>query len=162
MRAALAQAAGEQPLAAFACTLLAVHAAASGSRVLQVGDGAVVLREASGAWRLALPPQRGEFANETVFVTSPEAGASLRVVNLPEPPAEFALMSDGVEFLAIRQATLEPHGAFFDHVFAGMREDDGAGERPDQAAWLAAFLGSPDADARTDDDRTLVIAVRSA
>ncbi len=163
VRADIEQAAATsaQPAAAFACTLLGALATPDVCHFLQVGDGAIAFRPAEGAWRLAIPPQRGEFINETSFVTAPGASAALRVVTVPEPPAALALMTDGVEFLAIRQATLEPHAAFFDHVFGGLQPGDGPGEATGHAAWLQSFLGSPEADARTDDDKTIVVARRT-
>lgn len=154
-----AAAAGD-PAEAYACTLLAASATANGAVFLQVGDGAIAYRaEPAGPWRLATRPRRGEFANETTFITAQHPGRHASVVRISGGVQAFALMSDGVEFLAIHQARLEPHGAFFGHVLAGMRA--GEGEDEAHSRWVAGFLASDAVNQRTDDDKTLVLATRA-
>ncbi len=148
------------PAEAYACTLLVACAGERGTVFLQVGDGAIAYRaEPAGPWRLATRPRRGEFANETTFITAQHPIRHASVVRISGGVQAFALMSDGVEFLAIQQARLEPHAAFFDHVMAGM----GPGEGEDEAhsRWLAGFLASDAVNRRTDDDKTLVLVTRA-
>lgn len=74
---------------AFAATLLAALVAPQRSLVVQLGDGAIVHRTiADPAWRLALAGHRGEYANETVFVTSPRAAEVVRAAVVPSPMAD--------------------------------------------------------------------------
>ena len=152
----------DDPVEAFACTLLAAVAGQSGTLFLQVGDGAIVYRaESAGPWRLATRPHRGEFANETTFITARHPGWYASVARIDGCVQAFALMTDGVEFLAIHQARGEPHVAFFDHVLDGMA-GVGQGEDAAHSVWLADFLDSEAVNCRTDDDKTLVLVTRSS
>ena len=153
----------EEPLSAYACTLLGAIVADHAAFFLQIGDGAIVYRmrdDETSNWRLALSPQRGEFANETIFVTRGDAAQRISVARITGPIAEFALMTDGIEHLAVKTATGEPHGRFFEHVFAGLRAAPGIGAATAHEAWLEAFLASPQVCARTDDDKTMVLCSR--
>ena len=122
--------------------------------VAQIGDGAVVLRCPSGL-SLAVVPERSEYLNETRFVTSPTWVTDQRT--FAGPAAGFdgvAVATDGLQLLAFDMATDTPHAPFFDPLFAFAASDTATpGE-------LAAFLASPRVNARTDDDKTLVVAVR--
>ena len=151
-------AASGDPADAYACTLLAAAAIETGAVFLQVGDGAIAYHAHGEPWRLATTPRRGEFANETIFVTAQHPLRHASVVRIAGVQA-FALMSDGVEFLAIHQARLEPHGAFFRHVLAGITP--GEGEDEAHSRWLQDFLASDAVNQRTDDDKTLVLVTRT-
>ncbi len=153
----------EEPLSAYACTMLGAIVSDHAAFFLQIGDGAIVyrMRDAEAtAWRLALSPQRGEFANETIFVTRGDAAQRISVARVAGPVAEFALMTDGIEHLAVKTATGEPHPRFFEHVFAGLRAAEFPGLASAHAAWLKTFLASPQVSARTDDDKTMVLCSR--
>jgi hypothetical protein len=155
----------DEPLSAYACTLLGAIVADQVAIFLQIGDGAIVYRMCDTeptAWRLALAPQRGEFANETVFVTRSDAALRISVARIAGPVAEFALMTDGIEHLAVKMSTGEPHAPFFQHVFTGLRAAQGNGNVAAHEAWLGTFLASPQVCARTDDDKTLVLCSRSS
>lgn len=148
-------------VASFACTLLAGVVGDHSALFLQLGDGAIALRSVEQpGWRLAAAPQRGEFANQTVFVTRQDAARHLQVIHLHETVLELAMMSDGVEFLAVKQALVKPHGPFLEHVLSGLRAAAPTGHVDQHSAWLAAFLDSAAVNARTDDDKTLVVATR--
>ena len=156
-------AASEEPFAAYACTMLGAIVADHAAFFLQIGDGAIVYRmrdSGSPAWRLALSPQRGEFANETIFVTRGDAVRRVSIARIDGPIAEFALMTDGIEELAVKTATGEPHKRFFEHVFAGLRAAPTPGPDTSHEAWLEVFLASPQVCARTDDDKTIVLCSR--
>jgi len=111
----------------------------------------------TGDWRLALSPQRGEFANEAIFVTHGDAAQPISVACITGPIAKFALMTDAVEPLAVKTATEEPHARFFEYVFAGLRAAPTPGPDTSHKAWLEAFLAAPRACARADDDKTMVL-----
>ncbi|HEU5432602.1 MAG TPA: PP2C family serine/threonine-protein phosphatase [Thermomicrobiales bacterium] len=153
----IAQAAAESelPASAFATTLLLAVAAPDGLHVAQTGDGMIVARQADGELIAATTPQNGEYANETFFLTSDD-GAPRFAATLP-PACAVALLTDGLLPLAVDLRDCRPHAPFFDPLFAfaavrgGHRGAD---------AELAAFLASDRIAARTDDDTTLVLAVR--
>lgn len=134
-----------------ATTLLVALAGPERLVVAGIGDGAVVGRFGDGLTCLA-PVVRGEYVNETVFVTSDGWWDGLRLEEAA-PPDGLALCTDGVELLAIETATGQPHLPFFDPLFAyAAGPEASSGE-------LAAFLASDRVRTRTDDDCTLVLAV---
>ena len=150
-----------EPASAFACTLLGAIVTQDSAIFVQLGDGAIVFRVAQdGPWRLAVQMQRGEFVNETVFVTRYDAARYVQLVRVNEPIYEFALMTDGVELLAIKQPGAQPHAAFFEHVIAGLRKSSEPGEACTHGRWIQAFLESDAVNQRTDDDKTLILATR--
>lgn len=150
-----------EPVSAFACTLLGALVTLDAALFVQLGDGAIVYRTVSDArWRLAARAQRGEFANETVFITRGDAVRYLQAVRVNKPICDFAMMTDGVEFLAIKQPQGEPHSTFFDHVTAGLRNIAEPGEVHAHSGWIEAFLTSNEVNKRTDDDKTLIVATR--
>jgi hypothetical protein len=143
----------------FACTLLCAVVGPDSASYLQVGDGAIVVRDP--ALRLVFAPTRGEFANQTVFVTSPHAAQHLQHMRGAATDA-LAVLSDGLECVALDLASGTPFAGFFDPFLAivgelppGDAEAEGA-----LSGELADFLGSASIDARTGDDRTLVVAMR--
>ena len=157
----IATAAGA-PASAYACTLLGALVTDGGALFVQLGDGAIVFRTApDAAWRVAARSQRGEHANETLFVTRGDAALHIQAVRITEPVHEFALLTDGVEFLSVKQPQAEPHPAFFEHVMAGLRAVPDAGPSRTHAEWINRFLHSDAVNRRTDDDKTLILATRS-
>ncbi len=155
-------AASGAPASAYACTLLGALVTAEGALFVQLGDGAIVFRTtADGPWRVAAQSQRGEHANETLFVTRGDAAQHIQAVRIAEPVHEFALLTDGVEFLSIKQPQAEPHPAFFEHVMAGLRDAPDPGQSRVHSEWINRFLHSDAVNRRTDDDKTLILATRS-
>jgi hypothetical protein len=143
-------------LRAFDTTLTCAVASARELVVGQIGDCLVVARGEDGRLFTATQPQRGEYANETFFLTGDDALERLDVHVRPAT-GELAVMSDGLVRLAINVAESTPHVPFFQPLlsFAARAEDEAAaGEQ------LAGFLASDRVCARTDDDKTLVLAVQ--
>lgn len=84
-------------MADLAATFLAVAIADDRFLVVHVGDGVIGFQE-SGALKVASAPQNDEHANETTFVTSPRAAASMRLLRgSAREISGFVLMSDGSE-----------------------------------------------------------------
>jgi len=121
----------------------------------QVGDGSVVAADGQGKILSLLRPIAGEYLNETTFLISPGALDELQFAWHGEGVARLAMLTDGLQMLALKVADGEPHAPFFEPLFRfiGMAEDEGKGQ-----ADLAAFLGSDRVQARTDDDLTLLLA----
>lgn len=145
-----------------ACTLLGAVVGPRSAAFLQVGDGAIVFAPrggAHGAFEVAFPPRRGEYANETVFASDPRADAALDFRVHPGPVEELALFSDGLQNLVLDARSNRPHGRFFEPMFTAVRHAR-AGHSPGLARALARFLASPNVRRRTDDDTSLVLASR--
>jgi len=125
----------------------------------QLGDGAVVLDDGSGGVEVLVWPQRGEYANETSFLVEAADLASLSVVAVDRPVHRVAALSDGIQMVALEYVTKSASVGFFAPMFDAM---DGA-QPGRHAAVDAAFSEMLDRRIfldRTDDDRTLVLAVR--
>ncbi len=160
-RAALEQLASADgaPLRSFATTLTCAVLSGDWLAVGQIGDGALVARLADGALLTAIIPQRGEYANEAYFLTMPEAMQYVDLWAQPCAPLGVAATTDGLLRLALQLPGYEPHPPFFAPLwaFAASIED----ESEEQAAQeLSAFLDSERVCARSDDDKTLLLAVR--
>jgi serine/threonine protein phosphatase PrpC len=86
----------------YAATLVAVCVGSDGAWLaLHLGDGGII-GEFANQVLVVSPPEKGEFANESWFVTSPDAQEHLRVYGSPFnqglcKPTGFVIFSDGVE-----------------------------------------------------------------
>ena len=139
------------PLGDLATTLLVARVGPGAVETAQVGDGAVVLRR-DGALEVPAPDDKGEYLNETCFLTSDHWRASARRASVPGVGVDgVAAMTDGLQLVAFDLATGVPHAPFFEPFLAFAR-DGGPVEQ------LETFLGSPRVGERTDDDVTLVVA----
>jgi hypothetical protein len=149
--------ADELPLRAFATTLACAVATDSWLIAGQIGDGSVVAGTETGDLFAATSPQRGEYVNETFFLTQPDALEHLEIHALAERVIALALFSDGLLRLALRLPANEPHPPFFAPLLSFLAQADGEAGASER---LAAFLASERVCARTDDDKSLVLAVR--
>jgi len=149
----LAEASGE-PLAHYGTTLIVVALAAGGVAIGHLGDGAVVAAHADGSIETLSTPHSGEFLNEVLPLTAPTALAELRLTARAASFHRVALLSDGLQQLALRLPSGEPFVPFFAPLFAavGPALDPASG-----SAQLAAFLDSERVCERTEDDKTLVV-----
>jgi hypothetical protein len=123
----------------------------------QVGDGSVVAQEAGGRLFAATRAQKGEYANETHFLTQRDAHKHLKVHTCFCPIVALAVMSDGLLRLALKLPSGDPHQPFFQPLF---RFAAAAGDSAD--GQLADFLTSERVCARSDDDKSLVLAAYTA
>ena len=102
-------------------------------------------------------PDSGEYANTTRFLTDADYPIRLRLDRLSRPVARLALLTDGLQMLAIDYATAEVHARFFAPLFGVVAA---ATDQDQASADLAGWLDSPRINARTDDDKTLFLATR--
>jgi serine/threonine protein phosphatase PrpC len=143
----------------FAATLVLLVVRDSQLLALQIGDSALVARRA-GAWEALCWPENGEFASTTYFVTD-DPEVRLRTVRLDVEHDAFALFSDGIENLALEQATLKPHARFFDPMIKPVDQSQEIGRLAKLSETLGCYLSSPAICERTDDDKTLVLLSRA-
>ena len=141
----------------FAATLVACIVSAQGTVLMLVGDGAAVFRDADG-WRVPSWPESGEYASTTYFVT--DEALRLRLVRLDTVPDAIALFSDGLERLALDFSARAPHAPFFDAMIRPVETGDAIGRNAKVSRALATWLDSEAVNARTDDDKSLILAVR--
>jgi len=150
---ALAERRGE-PLREFAATLIVVIATSEFVTAMQVGDGAAVAGDERGALFTLTSPQAGEYINETFFLGAPDSLATAQFAFRRGAIRRLALLSDGLQLLALKMPAGEPHAPFFMPLFRFVAE---CGEDGQQQ--LQSFMRSPRVADRSDDDLTLVLAV---
>ena len=144
----------------FASTLICVMTNAEETVVVHVGDGGVVAKSASsGEWQTLTWPAHGEYASTTFFVTD-DPQPIMIVERYDEPFSAIVAFTDGLERLALDFAQHKPHVKFFDGVSRPVFESDARGQDRALSMALGRYLDSSAVNARTDDDKTLMIAVR--
>jgi hypothetical protein len=154
----------------FACTLLVAVIGSDCAVFFQVGDGVIVVPaeaeevdeagNAGGAYRWVFWPDNGEYENVTFFAVEPQAAERLQFALVERRIDEVALLSDGLQRLALHYQSRTAHEAFFKPMLTALRT------APDDAleslsAQLETYLSSPPVNERTDDDKTLILATRA-
>ena len=148
-----------QGLRDLSTTLLGVVWSPGHVAALQVGDGWIVI-ESAGSMRAPICPVKGEHFNETIFVTSSGFAELARYeVIAGEEVSGIAVLTDGLEMVSMDMVDGTPHEPFFRPLFELARdpEEDLATAELD----LDHFLCSERICERTDDDKTLIVAVRT-
>ena len=146
---------------AFACTILGVLIGESCAACLQVGDGVIVLADSEvPCYGHVFWPDRGEYANTTHFVTEDAAIEHLQFEPVRRRIVEAALLTDGLQAVALNYQQQIAHEPFFKGLFAPLQNVE-EGCSPELSASLAVFLSSPRVNDKTDDDKTLVPASRA-
>lgn len=145
-------------LSDFATTLALAISDGHSTLTAHIGDGAIVARCQNSTDILSLSwPDSGDFASMTFFLT--DAVPRLRIGIIKDHPIDrLALLTDGLERLALNFAETIPHARFFEGLFAPIGQRDAVGRNAVLTAQLATFLDSANVNARTDDDKTLIVA----
>lgn len=140
-----------------ACTFLGAVAGVGWTAYAQIGDGVIVFDGETG-YELAFWPDNGEYANATRFLTDEDYRDHLHIEIVPRQVDEIALLTDGLQMLALDFAQARVHSPFFTPLFRTLRNG------PDEATLRASLLGFMDSrrvNDKTDDDKTLLIATRN-
>ncbi len=144
-----------------ACTLVAAIIGPDCAVFAQIGDGVIVVPspEEPDEYCYVFWPQKGEYANETYFTTDAEAHNRMQYDLVPRRIDEVAVLTDGIQSLALHYQTQSAHNPFFRPVFAWLRlaPDDYTNKFTRS---LAAYLNSGKVNQATDDDKTLILATR--
>ena len=142
------------PVEDFACTLLFAVLGERSAVFAQLGDGAWIAKTPS-EYRCMTWPTKGEYANQTVFLTSSGALGHLQLKRLAGVPIGVAGFTDGLETSGLNFETRTPHAPFFDPMFGALAK----AENEDVLTMhLKRFLDSDLMNKQTDDDKTLVLA----
>lgn len=145
----------------FAATLVCAISDGNESLIAHVGDGCVVLKDtALNRWHAPTWPDHGEYASTTTFVTDDPA-PKLRLSRYVGPIGPLVLFSDGLERLALDFVRKQPFERFFDGVCRPLVGCSIPGRDRALSEQLKLYLDSPAINARTDDDKTLVLAIRT-
>lgn len=143
------------PVEQLASTLIGFVITPKWTAIGQIGDGFVVIRESGEEeYKLVFPPEKGEFANETYFVTGKRAGSKIRVSIINHPIDFICASTDGLEKVALSFATKSAYQPFFKGFENNFKSEQG-GE------WLKGWLENNTAlNAKTGDDKTVVVVSR--
>ncbi len=137
-----------------ACTLLVVVATPNWVAAMQIGDGFIAVRCQQEDHQLLFQPDKGEYINETTFVTSANALEAMRVCVRSGKQEFICAATDGLERVAIRMSDWTAFVPFFQPLEQYLRETFDP-EKEDE--YLNRFLNSDRLNARTDDDKTLLL-----
>lgn len=144
----------------FAATLVFLISIGHESVVLHVGDGCAVLRDLeTKEWIAPSWPFHGEYASMTAFITDDPA-PNVSIVRHPRPISAISVFSDGIERLALDLRARQPFAPFFDSIIAPVDGSEASGKDIELSGKLGSFLAGESITSRSDDDKTLVLAVR--
>ncbi|WP_298909068.1 PP2C family serine/threonine-protein phosphatase [uncultured Nostoc sp.] len=147
---------GDYSVNDLACTLLIFVATPDWLAAMQIGDGFIVARSQDSEYQLLFQPDKGEFVNETTFITSANAVKEMQVKVIPEKQEFICASTDGLEKVAIRLSDWEPFSPFFKPLEEYLHETVNP---EDENKYLTEFLNSERLNSRTDDDKTLLLCL---
>lgn len=140
-----------------ACTLLVVVATPDRFAAMQIGDGFIVVRDRDNKnFEVLFPPDKGEYINETTFVTSSNALEAMRVKVQEGRPNFICASTDGLERVAIQMNDWTAFTPFFKPLEEYLQENNNL-ETDNKD--LENFLNSEALNSRTDDDKTLLLCL---
>lgn len=144
----------------FAATLVFVISDGNESVISHVGDGCAVVKDRNlEKWVAPTWPDHGEYASTTSFVTD-ETRPRLRIYRYENPISALAVFSDGLERLALEFVNKQPFEKFLEGVTKPLRSAARAGRDNNLSQQLRLYLNSDAINSRTDDDKSLIIALR--
>lgn len=147
----------------FAGTLVAALLCEDFAIFIQVGDGVIVVADEDiddFAW--VFWPDRGTYANETSFLTDASAAEALQFEVATRQIRRVALMTDGMQALALNYTDRTAHAPFFRPMFGAIRAGWQSGVHEQLCRDLVLLMNSKGVRSRTDDDLTLVLACRDS
>ncbi|UJB71307.1 protein phosphatase 2C domain-containing protein [Acaryochloris sp. 'Moss Beach'] len=158
---------GEYPLRELGCTLLGFIATPNWLACMQIGDGFIVTQaqqtapnlsetEPIPSFDLLFEPVKGEYINETVFVTSDNAVEHMQIAVRADHHPFVCAATDGLEKVAIRFQDWQAFPPFFKPFFECLRSISDPEERQ---TYVETFLESDRLNAKTDDDKTLLLCL---
>lgn len=140
--------------------------------IAHTGDGIAGVRKASTSkWEMAMNPHKGEYANETVFITmnivaeSPDSYIEIREYEEHEIDA-FFLGSDGCEAATLERDTKEkgrkmkPYPNFFNPILKKLSDSPSTSDLDHM--WSEFLREGTEVLYEEDDDKTLIMFYTSA
>jgi hypothetical protein len=143
------------PTEQLACTLIGFIITPRWTAIGQIGDGFVVIRRSEEEeYELVFPPEKGEFANQTYFITGKRAEAKMQVSVINSPLDFIFASTDGLEKMALSLVEKQAYAPFFKGIEKNFRLSVGK-------EWLKDWLENNKAvNQKTGDDKTVVIGAK--
>ena len=145
----------------FACTLLVSEIEDEFAFFLQIGDGVIVVSDSENCndviWMFW--PQKGEYENTTVFITDAHSEDTMQLESVEKKITRIGMLTDGLQHLALQYDSQEVYAPFFTPLFNYLISNNATTSDSANKA-LRIFLNSKRINERTDDDKTLLCAVR--
>jgi hypothetical protein len=165
IRSRLREEAGSDDISDFHCTLTAALIGPTGGVTVHLGDGAIFGGAADSRVGDVIDlaqdffvssPQNGEYANETVFLTESDWVKHLRIH--PVAAVDWVMLgTDGGMSLAMVGESRPKSGFVVPVIRALIQESD----FPSRCGALERILDDRQADRLTNDDKTLIAAIRA-
>lgn len=141
-------------------TLLAFCATSTTLYFFQIGDGFAVMRQNTqnkkGEYQLIAVPQKGEYENETYFLTSNHVYEVTKSLIISPLPSFLAVATDGIENAALKKPDLIPYKPFFEPLETFLNEQAQSGQKGISKE-LIDFLKSSKFQEKSSDDKTLLL-----
>jgi serine/threonine protein phosphatase PrpC len=143
------------PLSALATTLSCALITQRIWVCARVGDSPAIIADHSTELRTVARTTPSEYVNETTFLLGDAWRSEISIETGPSADVDgIVLMSDGLAFCAIDLAADEPSHGFFDPLLGAVRSGQAS------PAVLSSILDSSEARSRSEDDKSIAIAVR--
>ena len=139
-----------------ACTVLLTVVGPTSAVFAQIGDGAIVIGQGQD-YRVIFWPEPAEYVNATDFLTDESIDKLIRFEVVTESICEVAALTDGLQRVALDFADRTAYSGFFRPLFHKLRT---TADLESLAEPFHNFLDSDRVNERSDDDKTLVLAVR--
>ena len=144
----------------FSATCLCLLITDDSIAALQVGDGLIVVENASGSIGPVFWPKRYEYANTTSFLTSRNWLQDLQYSQWLGRPRSFFLCSDGIQSICSYTQFMSVVPSFID-AFKKVLSEELPGYSSKASRKFLAFLDSEQVCSRTDDDKTVLVGIHS-
>ena len=109
-------------ISSYHATLVLAAWTPDGIAAIQVGDGAAIVTTPDGPKMLTIP-QQGEYANETYFITMPQA-PNIAFFNHTEDADGLIIFTDGLQKQAVDFAHKRPYPEFVDAALGASAHED--------------------------------------
>jgi len=144
----------------FAATLVCVLTDGLETLIIHIGDGCAVIKdEIAGKWIAPSWPEHGEFASTTYFITD-ETDLHLRITRVSSSISAVVIFSDGLERLALDFSLNLPFEGFFDAMIKPLIQSNTTRKNYLLSETLKKYLNSEVINSRTDDDKSLILAIK--
>ncbi|MEM4326432.1 MAG: PP2C family serine/threonine-protein phosphatase [Candidatus Pacearchaeota archaeon] len=165
-------------LKSLSATVILIIVTSLGLLVTHIGDGRAGYRNENGEWKSMITPFKGEFANETVFITSPiwdkdKLDLYIESQIITEPSDAIVLLSDGCENICFETVVFNEKHKSYEHINKPFKEyldpmvetiktlyNQGKSLEEINRLWEEYLINGTEELALEPDDKTLIIGVK--